>query len=83
MSVEETEEGGGIASGFRKAEVAEVEVAVVEGEGEAGGDGGALRRGETCAESVQSAAQEKEEWFEGFESVFEFLCDLEMLRWAV
>jgi hypothetical protein len=83
MGVEETEEGGGIASGFRKAEVAEVEVAVVEGEGEAGGDGGALRRGETCAESVQSAAQEKEEWFEGFESVFEFLCDLEMLRWAV
>jgi hypothetical protein len=83
MSVEETEEGGGIAGGFGEAEFAEVEVSIVEGEGEAGGDGGALRGGEAGAERVETAAQEKEKRFEGFEGVFEFLCDLEVLGRAV
>jgi len=83
VGVEEAEEGGGVAGGFGEAEVAEVEVAVVEGEGETGRDGGALGRGEAGAEGVEAAAQEEEEGFEGFEGVFEFLRDLEVLGRAV
>ena len=83
VGVEEAEERDGVAGGFGETEVAEVEIAVVEGESEAGGDGGALGGGEAGAEGFEAAAQEEEERFEGFESVFEFAGDLEVLGWAV
>lgn len=79
MGVKKTEESGRMTSRFGEPQVAEVEVAVVEGEAEAEGDGGTLGGGKTSAEGVESAVQEKEERFESFERVLEFLCELELL----
>ena len=59
--------------GFGNAELAEVEVAVVEGEGEVDGVGGALGGGEPGAEGVEGALEEEEEGFEGVERVVELL----------
>jgi hypothetical protein len=83
VGVEEAQEGGGIAAGIRDAELAEMEVAIIEGEGEVDGVGGALGGMEPGAEGVEGALEQEEERVEGFERVFEFLLGLVVLRGAV
>ena len=83
VGVEEAEEGLRIAGGVGDAEFAEVEVAIVEGEGEVDGPGGALGGGEAGGEGVEGAAEEEEEGFEGFEGILEFPGAVEVLGGAV
>ena len=83
MSVEEAEKSRRIAGGIGDADLAEVEVAIVEGEGEMDALGGTLGRLETRAESIEISPQEKEERLEGIKRVFKFAGDLEMPRRAV
>ena len=83
MGVEKAEKSRRIPGGIGDADLAEVEVAIIEGEGEVDALGGTLGCLETCAESIEIASQEKEERLEGIKRVLQFAGDLEMARRAV
>ena len=76
MGVQKAQEGGGIAGGFGEVQVPEVEVAIVEGEGETGRDGRALGGGESRAEGVEVAVQKEEEGLETLKGMLEIPGDL-------
>lgn len=80
ISVERLQKGIGGTGWFRKHEGALENVVVAEGQRQGEGRGGALVGREAGAEGAETAAQEKEEWFESLEGVVEILGGVEMLR---